>query len=188
MGRTVTQLPVVTSLSVAGMTSVTFVVEVKFTVALVLSSLVTWMELPATEAISPLTLASPWAGAGDVVVEVTVDVEVEVDVGADLFDEPHAATDSAVAPVTARMANRVSPGLLAVINACPPIVNRTSECEPGKGLPDAAVRGLCDAIGQKASSGTRMMSPSIDSITERSGLSFGSMFLAKNAAVAILPR
>jgi hypothetical protein len=27
-------------------------------------------------------------------VDVTVDVEVEVDVGLDLFDEPHAATDT----------------------------------------------------------------------------------------------
>jgi hypothetical protein len=53
VGRTVTQLPEVTSLSVAGATSVTFVVEVKFTAALVLSSLVTWIELPATDAIRP---------------------------------------------------------------------------------------------------------------------------------------
>jgi hypothetical protein len=45
-----------------------------------------------------------------VVVEVTVDVEVDGVVGLDLFDEPHAATDSAVAPVTARMANRVRRG------------------------------------------------------------------------------
>jgi hypothetical protein len=39
--------------------------------------------LPATDAIRPLTLASPVAGAGDVVVEVTVEVEVDVDVGLD---------------------------------------------------------------------------------------------------------
>ncbi|HUE35198.1 MAG TPA: hypothetical protein VMQ38_20530 [Mycobacterium sp.] len=111
VGRTVMQLPGVTSLSVAGATSVTLVVEVKFTAALVLSSLVTWIELPATDAIRPLTCASPWAGAGDVIVEVTVDVEVDVDDGLDLFDEPHAATDNAVAPVTARMANRASRGV-----------------------------------------------------------------------------
>ena len=49
------QLPEVTSLSVAGATSVTLVVELKFTAALVLSSLVTWIELPATDAIRPLT-------------------------------------------------------------------------------------------------------------------------------------
>jgi len=109
VGRTVTQLPEVTSLRVAGATSVTLVVEVKFTAAVVLSSLVTWIELPATDAISPVTCASPWAGAGDVVVDVTVDVEVDGG-GLDLFDEPHAATDSAVAPVTARMANRVTRG------------------------------------------------------------------------------
>ena len=102
----------------------TLVVDVKFTAAVPLSCgspLVTWIELPATDAIRPLTRASPLAGAGDVVVEVTVEVEVDVDVGAALFDEPHAATDSAVAPVTARMASRVSRGLgqLADINVSP---------------------------------------------------------------------
>ncbi len=55
VGRTVTQLPEVTSVSAAGMVSVTFVVEVKLTAAVELSSLVTWMELPATDAIMPLT-------------------------------------------------------------------------------------------------------------------------------------
>jgi hypothetical protein len=39
--------------------------------------------LPATDAIRPLTLASPWAAAEVVVVEVMVDVEVDVDVWAD---------------------------------------------------------------------------------------------------------
>jgi hypothetical protein len=111
VGRTVIQLPEVTSLSVAGATSVTLVVEVKFTAALVLSSLVTWIELPATDAIRPLTCASPCAGAGDVVVDVTVDVEVDVVEGLELFDEPHAATDKAVAPVAARMASRVRRGV-----------------------------------------------------------------------------
>lgn len=109
VGRTVTQLPDVTSLSVAGATSVTLVVEVKFTAALLLSSFVTCIELPDTDAIRPLTRASPSAGAGDVVVEVTVEVDVEADVDwLALFDEPHAAMDSAAAPVTARTANRLS--------------------------------------------------------------------------------
>jgi hypothetical protein len=72
---------------------------------------VTWIELPATDAISPLTRASPLAGAGDVVVEVTVEVEVDVDGGLDLFDEPHAAMDRAAAPATAQTANRVSRGV-----------------------------------------------------------------------------
>jgi hypothetical protein len=121
VGRTLTQLPVVTSVSVAGVTSVTLVVEVKFTAAVPLSCLVTWIELPATDAIRPLTRASPFAGAGDVVVEVTIEVEVDVDVGLDLFDEPHAAMDRAVAPVTATMASRVSRGVgqLADINVSP---------------------------------------------------------------------
>jgi hypothetical protein len=111
VGRTLTQLPAVTSVSVAGVTSVTLVVEVKFTAALPLSSLVTWIELPATDAIRPLSRASPLAGAGDVVVEVTVEVEVDVGVGLEVFDEPHAAMDSAAAPVTAKTANRVSRGV-----------------------------------------------------------------------------
>ncbi|ORB36433.1 hypothetical protein BST39_20670 [Mycobacterium paraseoulense] len=82
------------------------------------------MELPATDAIRPLTRASPAAGAGDVVVEVTVDVDVDVVGGLDLLDEPHAATDSAVAPVTARIANRASRGVgqLADINVSPIVV------------------------------------------------------------------
>jgi hypothetical protein len=58
----------------------------------------------------PLSLAWPWAGAGDVLVETDVDAEADVDVELDLFDEPHAATDSAVAPVTATIANRVRRG------------------------------------------------------------------------------
>src|ERR1700758_5349336 len=124
------QLPEVTSLSVAGATSVTLVVEVKFTAALVLSSLVTWIELPATDAIRPLTCASPRAGAGDVVVDVTVDVEVDVVGGLDLFDEPHAATDKAVAPAIARMANRVRRGVweLTGIKLSPIVVGPRKRC------------------------------------------------------------
>ncbi|OBI21369.1 hypothetical protein A5713_12540 [Mycobacterium sp. E2497] len=62
--------------------------------------------MPATEAIRPLTRASPAAGAGDVVVEVTVDVDV--DGGLDLLDEPQAAMDNAVVPATATTATRVN--------------------------------------------------------------------------------
>jgi hypothetical protein len=54
--------------------------------------------LPDTEAISPLTQALPLADAGDVVAEGDFA----------LFDEPHAPTDTAVAPATARIANPVS--------------------------------------------------------------------------------
>jgi hypothetical protein len=133
------QLPEVTSLSVAGATSVTLVVEVKFTAAVVLSSLLTWIELPATDAIRPLTCASPWAGAGDVVVDVTVDVEVDVVEGLDLFDEPHAATDKAVAPVTARMANRVRRGVLELTG----IKLSPIEVGPRKDVPAQAVFDLC---------------------------------------------
>jgi hypothetical protein len=56
------------------------------------------------------------AGADDVVCEVVGELDVELGVelgdvvGLDVFDEPHAAIDSATAPVTARTANRVGRG------------------------------------------------------------------------------
>ena len=82
--------------------------------------------MPATDAISPLTRASPLAGAGadEVVVgeEAPGDEAVLGDVvGLDVFDEPHAAMDSAVSPVTVRIANRASRGAgeLADINVSP---------------------------------------------------------------------
>ncbi|OMC12910.1 hypothetical protein A5736_01805 [Mycobacterium sp. SP-6446] len=84
------------------------------------------MELPATDAIRPMTEASPWAGAREVLVDVTVDVEVDVDAGVELFDEPQAAADSAAAPVAARMANRVS---VTGIKVSPLVVG------PRKGVP-----------------------------------------------------
>ncbi|KKC03460.1 hypothetical protein AWC17_08110 [Mycobacterium nebraskense] len=83
------------------------------------------MELPATDAIRPLTRASPLAGAGDVVVEVTTEVDVDVDVvGLDLLDELQAAMDSAVTPVTAKTATRVRQGVgqLTDINSSPIVV------------------------------------------------------------------
>nr|WP_231117940.1 hypothetical protein [Mycobacterium colombiense] len=112
VGFTLTQLPGVTSGSPAGTASVILVVDVKLTEAVALSSLVTWMELPATEAIRPLTRASA-LGADDVVVDVTTDVEVEVevDVEPDLFEEPQADRDNAAAPATAKTAKRVSRGI-----------------------------------------------------------------------------
>jgi hypothetical protein len=80
------------------------------------------MELPATEAIRPLTRASA-LGVADVVVDVTTDVEVEVEVDAELelFEEPQADSDSTVAPATANTAKRESRGTgqLADINVSP---------------------------------------------------------------------
>jgi hypothetical protein len=69
------------------------------------------MELPATDAIRPLTLVSA-LGVDDGAAEVTVDVdvEVEVEVELDLFEEPQADRDNAVAPATANIANRVRRG------------------------------------------------------------------------------
>jgi hypothetical protein len=82
---------------------------VKATAALPFSC-VTWAVFPDTDAISPRTRAWPAAGA-DVVVVTGDDAELEVPVeepGLAVFDEPHAATDTAVTPVTASNANRVS--------------------------------------------------------------------------------
>ncbi|HWS94688.1 MAG TPA: hypothetical protein VN306_20025 [Mycobacterium sp.] len=69
--------------------------------------------MPDTDVISPLTCASPLAGADEVVFGVPVGLAEELgdDVGLDSFEEPHAAMDSAAAPVTARTANRVSRGI-----------------------------------------------------------------------------
>ncbi|WP_293319147.1 hypothetical protein [Mycobacterium sp.] len=64
------------------------------------------------------------------VVEVTVEVDVDVDVvGLELFDEPHAAIDSAVAPVAATTANRTSRGVrqLAGIRVSPIVVGHEKE-------------------------------------------------------------
>ncbi len=142
--------------------------------------------LPDTDAISPLTCAWPLAGADVVVFGVPVGLAEELgdDVGLDWFDEPHAAMDSAAAPVTARTANRASRGMweLADINVSPFV-----SCAQRTGLPAEPVRDLCVVARQNAASETRMMSSSMDSMTLRCAISFGSMFLAKNAAVAILP-
>jgi len=63
------------------------------------------------------------AGADEVIVGEATPVLGDVGdvVGLDLFDELHAATDSAVTPVTARIANRASRGVceLADINVSP---------------------------------------------------------------------
>ena len=102
-------MPAVTSVSAAAVTSVTFVDGVKATVALPFSC-VTAAVFPDTDAISPLTRAWPVAG-GDVddVVGAAAELVVLGDVvGPGLFDAPHAATDTAVTPVSASIANRVS--------------------------------------------------------------------------------
>src|SRR5580693_6496144 len=96
------------------MVSVTLVDPPKATVALPLCW-VTWAALPATDAISPLTRVSPFGVAGpddgaEVVVGAATAVLGELGdvVGLDVFDEPHAARDSAVTPVAVRIANRAS--------------------------------------------------------------------------------
>ena len=123
------------------------------------------------------------AGADEVVVGEAIPVLGDVGdvVELDLFDEPHAAMDSAVTPVTVRIANRASRGVdeLADINGSP-IVGWSQRT----GVPAGAVGNMCI---QNADSERRMMSSSMDSMTVRTPLSFGSMFLAKNAATVILP-
>jgi hypothetical protein len=108
VGRTATQLPVVTSVNCAGVTSLIFVDGLKSTVAFPLCW-VTWIASPDTEAIIPLTQALPFADADgeDVAAELVGPAAVEgwpvFDV---VWDAPHAATDSAVAPVSVKIANR----------------------------------------------------------------------------------
>jgi hypothetical protein len=73
--------------------------------------------------------------AGELVVELG-DVELGEVVGLDVFDEPHAATDSAATPVTARTATRVSRGMRGVadikvapiVGGCPTTVCTRRGC------------------------------------------------------------
>lgn len=106
-GCTLMQLPAVTSVSWAGVSSDTSVDGVKSTVA-VPDRWLTWIVLPDTESISPRTQSLPLADAdGDD--EVGGELVGFADVGFALFDAPpQAATDSAAAPVTARIAERDS--------------------------------------------------------------------------------
>lgn len=115
VGRTLTQLPAVTSVRVAAVVSVTFVASVKSTVALPFWA-VTWAALPDTDAIRPLTRAWP-AGVGvvglvgdaeGVVVALDVGEEPDDPDGPGVFDEPHAAMEKAAIPLTAKIVNRVS--------------------------------------------------------------------------------
>ena len=83
-----------------------FVDGVKSTVAVPVCWL-TWIASPDTEAIIPLTQALPLAEADgdDVAAELVGLAAVE---GFVVFDAPHAATDSAVALASVRIADRVS--------------------------------------------------------------------------------
>jgi hypothetical protein len=109
VGCTATQLPVLTSVSCAGVTSVIFVDGEKSTVAFP-DCWVTWIASPATEAIIPLTQALPFAEAGgdEVAAELVGPGAVEGWAVFDVvWDAPHAATDRAVAPVSVKIANRL---------------------------------------------------------------------------------
>jgi hypothetical protein len=65
------------------------------------------MVLPDTESISPATQSLPFV-EGDGADEVGLEFVGLAALGLALFDAPHAATDNAVAPVTATIAKRVS--------------------------------------------------------------------------------
>ncbi|BBZ39115.1 hypothetical protein MCNS_21780 [Mycobacterium conspicuum] len=82
--------------------------------------------LPVTDAISPLTRAAPLDGGGaEVVVGAAVDEAALWDVvGLEVFDDPHAASDSAVTAVAVRIANRASRGAGVTVS---PIVGGPNE-------------------------------------------------------------
>ncbi|HUB54791.1 MAG TPA: hypothetical protein VMB04_06445 [Mycobacterium sp.] len=68
------------------------------------------MASPDTDAITPLTQALPFADVeGDVEGEAAAELVGPAALGGlVVFDAPQAATDSAVAPVSVKIANRVS--------------------------------------------------------------------------------
>jgi len=124
-GRTLTQLPALTSVSAAGVTSVTVVDGPKSTAALPFSP-VSWTALPDTDAISPLALAVPPgadAGEGACACAVVEPVGPAGAVGVAVFELPHAATDSAVAPTTANIPSRVIGANEPAVFTVPPIMN-----------------------------------------------------------------
>jgi predicted secreted protein len=68
----------------------------------------TWIVLPDTESIRPLTQSFPSLFADGVDEEVRAELVGLAEFGLASFEPPHAARDNAVAPVTARMAKRDS--------------------------------------------------------------------------------
>jgi hypothetical protein len=106
---TSTQLPGFTSVSAAELSSVTIVCGVKSTAAAVRSRCVSWILSPDTDLTKPSTSSCPMGGAGGGVglggVGLGV-VELADVLGFPVFsllELPHAASDTAVAPVTARI-------------------------------------------------------------------------------------
>jgi hypothetical protein len=139
-GCTLMQLPAVTSVSWAGVSSETSVEGVKSTVA-VPERWLTWIVLPDTESISPRTQSLPLADAdGDD--DVGGELVGFADVGFAVFDvPPQAATDSAAAPVTARTANRDSRavGEMASIEVLS-IIGQGEQTDAGIGFHDRCRR------------------------------------------------
>ena len=118
MGRTLTQLPAVTSVRAAGVTSLITVEGVKSTVA-VPFFWVTWIVLLATDAIRPATLwplpgaggcAGVWVGAD------AAPVGLADWAGVLVCELPHAAKDNVVAPAAARIANRAGRGANGLVD------------------------------------------------------------------------
>src|SRR3984893_238565 len=105
---TSTQLPGVTSGSLAGPSSVTIVDGVKSTAAAVRSRCVSWILVPETDLTKTSTSSSPMGAAGGGSCEEGEEGEEIVELAdvlgfpvLSLLEFPHAASDTAVAPVIA---------------------------------------------------------------------------------------
>lgn len=110
VGRTLTQLPAVTSVSCAGVISVTVVDGVRSTVADPLCCRI-WMVLPDTAATRPATCCRPRAGELAGLAD-----------GAGLFDVPHPARDRAIAAAIVRLVSRAGRRVRHIVGINSPIV------------------------------------------------------------------
>jgi hypothetical protein len=103
---TSTQLPWVTSVSLAAPSSVTIVDGVNSTAAAVRSRCVSWILLPDTDLTKPSTSSWPMGGAGGGLGEETVELADVLGFPVlSLLEFPHAASDTAVAQVNVRIAS-----------------------------------------------------------------------------------
>jgi hypothetical protein len=125
-GLTSTQLPGVTSVSAAELSSVTIVCGVKSTVAALRSRWVSWIALPDTDLTRPSMWSLPTGGGGGgggggFGAELGWLAAVPCWVEFWLFDVPHAAIDNAVTAASSRITHRVreGPDKVTVIDASP---------------------------------------------------------------------
>jgi len=118
---TSTQLPAVTSGSFAAVISVTIVCGEKLTTAAVLFRCVRWIVLPDTELTRPSVWSWAIGGGGGLGAALGALIDVLGFPLCSFDDVLHATTDTAMAPVTTRIAARVCPGFAdwADINGSP---------------------------------------------------------------------